>query len=196
MDSNSLLTKLEESQALLHEVLYDANVVSDVLEQAELRVSDANAKYTALRRFVCSALMAELKRQADEQKVEGMLHDLILTEKPIGAWDPFDALMAHYAQINATPSEERDGNDQSQQVNESADVDMANIQYPDGPMSSMSLVSTPEFVEGPSDAGEGPSSSRRRAKGKEPVRRSPRLKRASDYRQRSDDSQEAQVSLL
>lgn len=63
MDSNSLLTKLEESQTLLHEVLYDANVVSDVLEQAELRVSDANAKYAALRRFVCSALMAELKRQ-------------------------------------------------------------------------------------------------------------------------------------
>lgn len=63
MDPNHILTKLQESNALLHEVLYDANTISDIIEQAEVRVAEANAKYAALRRFICAAITAELKRE-------------------------------------------------------------------------------------------------------------------------------------
>lgn len=76
MNPLQLLQSLYKSQHLLEGVLSDSSVVIEVLEGAERRVEDAEqrvqdadertnaaeAKYAALRQFICAALLSEVQR--------------------------------------------------------------------------------------------------------------------------------------
>lgn len=76
MNPLRLLQNLYESQHLLQGVLSDSAVLIDALEGSERRMEDAlqqvqdaeertntaEAKYTALRSFVCGAMLSEIQR--------------------------------------------------------------------------------------------------------------------------------------
>lgn len=62
MNGQQALDNIRQSQRLLEAVLSDNNVLLDILDEAERRVTAADTKYKALRRFLGSAVLGELRR--------------------------------------------------------------------------------------------------------------------------------------
>ncbi|EIM84557.1 uncharacterized protein STEHIDRAFT_159222 [Stereum hirsutum FP-91666 SS1] len=206
MNPLQLLQSLYKSQHLLEGVLSDSSVVIEVLEGAERRVEDAEqrvqdadertnaaeAKYAALRQFICAALLSEVQRLAEEQRVEGVLGVLAPDDRDAENVDLFDQLVAHFRHsveadepapaANGRNVDARSKNFAQPASETTSDVDMT-LLYPGG--GSRTMSNTPPAA--------GPSTSTGAVKGEgkreieegssviaAPRRRSSRLKRNSE----------------